>query len=66
MTPGGGFMVRASSSASASWGTHRGETKLVISMRVRPAAQSASMRRRLPSMEMSAASFCKPSRGLTS
>ena len=50
VTPGGRLHAcRATSSASASWGIHLGETKLVISMRARPAATSASMSRRLPS-----------------
>jgi hypothetical protein len=41
VTPGGGGSVRISSSASASCGTQRGETKLVSSMRVRPASINA-------------------------
>ena len=66
VTPGGGLYSRASSSASASCGTHLGDTKLVISMRRRPALISPSRRRFLPSSEIIAASFCRPSRGLTS
>lgn len=66
VTPGSVAIVLASSSASASCGTHFGETKLVISIRRRPAATSAAMSRRLPSIGIIAASFWRPSRGLTS
>ena len=55
-----------SSSASASWGMARGETKLVASISVRPAAASNSMNRRLSAVGTMPVSFCRPSRGPTS
>ncbi len=66
VTPGGSTAAFTSWSASASCGTQRGETKLVSSMRVSPAAKSARSSSSLPSSGMGAASFCSPSRGETS
>ena len=66
VTPSGGFTCSATSSASASCGIHFGETKLVISMRRRPACTRASMRRSLPRSGTVARSFWRPSRRETS
>jgi hypothetical protein len=57
---------RRSSSASASWGIHFGETKEVTSMRFSPAATSASTSRALSRVGSVRSSFCRPSRGPTS
>ncbi len=53
-------------SASASCGMAAGETKLVASISVRPAARSSEMYSSLVSVGMGDASFCRPSRGPTS
>ena len=65
-TPSGGFARWATASASASCGIHLGETKLVISIRRRPLATSASIRRSLLWSGTVARSFWRPSRGPTS
>lgn len=54
------------SSASASWGTHFGWTKLVASMRTRPAAARSRTKASLASVGMGVGSFWRPSRGPTS
>ena len=56
----------SSSSASASWGTHFGWTKLVASMVRSPASASRAMNSAFTSTGSSADSFCRPSRGPTS
>jgi hypothetical protein len=66
VTPGGNTAAFTSCSASANCGTHRGETKLVSSMRFNPEAISARNSSSLPSRGIGAASFCSPSRGETS
>ena len=52
--------------ASASWGTHFGCTKLVASTIGSPAATSRRMNSAFTSVGTSADSFCSPSRGPTS
>lgn len=55
-----------SCSASASWGTHLGWTKLVASMVVRPESARRRMNSALTSVGTVAFSFCSPSRAPTS
>ena len=59
-------MASRTSGPSASWGTQRGETKLVTSISSRPAASRRRMRRTLSSVAMMRVSFWSPSRGETS
>ena len=60
-------MIAASSaSASASWGTQRGCTKLVVSTTVCPASTSRATNSAFTSTGSTVASFCSPSRGPTS
>ena len=54
------------SSASASWGTHRGDTKLVISTVWSPAASIRRTNSALTSTGTIDFSFCNPSRAPTS
>ena len=56
----------SSSSASASCGIARGETKLVASISRRPASARSSMKRGFVAVGIGAASFWRPSRGPTS
>jgi hypothetical protein len=55
-----------SSAASASWGTHLGETKLVASISVSPLAASADMNAAFAAVGTGTGSFCSPSLGPTS
>jgi hypothetical protein len=59
-------MDARSSSASASWGIARGETKLVVSISTRPAAARSAMNLALAAGGKTDASFWSPSRGPTS
>ena len=65
-TPGRTGSRSTSSAESASAGIHFGETKLVASMRVRPASTSAASSASLPSVGTTRDSFWSPSRGPTS
>src|SRR3954469_13343220 len=56
----------SSSSASASWGTHLGCTKLVASIVVSPASASRSRNSSLTATGTIESSFCSPSRAPTS
>ena len=65
-TPERGVRAAHRASASANWGTFFGWTKLVTSIRFTPAARALSMRASFCAVETGLASFCSPSRGLTS
>jgi len=65
-TPSGSSSWSSNSAASASWGTHFGCTKLVVSTVVSPASTSRRMNSALTATSTTADSFCNPSRGPTS
>ena len=61
-----GLRLSMTASASAIWGTRLGFTKLQDSIRLRPAAAPASMRRTFSAVLNATDSFCSPSRAETS